>query len=80
MFAGTKVGSDFIFGYANRIDNTAIEMGIKAWDGTHDVKYVDPTSIDYITTANGSSDKYINCNAKKYWQVGLTNLNNPCGY
>lgn len=80
VFAGTKVGSDFIFGYANRIDNTAIEMGIKAWDGTHNVKYIDPTSIDYITTPNGSSNKYIDCNAKKYWQVGLTNSNNPCGY
>lgn len=78
VFAGTKVGSDFIFGYANRIDNTAIEMGIRAWDGTHNVKYVDPTSIEYITTPNGSSNKYIDCSARKYWQVGLTYLNNPC--
>jgi len=78
VFAGTKVGNDFTFGYANRIDNTALEMGIKAWDGTHNVKYVDPTSIEYVTTPNGSSDKYINCATSKYWQVGLTNLNNPC--
>jgi len=82
VFAGTKVGNDFIFGYANRIDNTALEMGIKAWDGTHNVKYVDPESIQYITTPNGSSDKYINCvsveHVRNYWQVGLTNLNNPC--
>lgn len=78
VFAGTKVGNDFIFGYANRIDNTAIEMGIKAWDGTHNVKYVDPTSIEYITTPYGSPDKYIDCSSRKYWQVGLTYLNNPC--
>lgn len=78
VFAGTKVGNDFIYGYANRIDNTALEMGIKAWDGTHNVKYVDPTSIKYITTPEGSVNKYINCEVSKYWQVGLTNLNNPC--
>lgn len=78
VFAGTKVGNDFTFGYANRIDNTALEMGIKAWDGTHNIKYVDPASIEYITTPEGSSNKYINCDTRKYWQVGLTNLNNPC--
>jgi hypothetical protein len=76
--ASTNPASGLIeFGYANRIDNVALEMGIEAWDGT-DKNFVDLSSIEYITTLNGSSNKYITCTGKQYWQVGLTTLNNPC--
>ena len=67
-------------GYANRIDNVASEMGIEAWDGTNK-NFVDPASIDYITTIGGSSAKNIICNERQFWQVGLTIsafFDNPC--
>jgi hypothetical protein len=78
VFAGGPTdGSSFYYGYANRIDRVASELGIEAWDGT-DKNYIDPTSITYKTTSNGSSNKTLTCGGKTYWQVGLTTLNNPC--
>jgi len=64
-------------GYANRIDNVASEIGIEAWDGTNK-NFVDPASIEYVTTVGGSSTKKIICDEKEFWQVGLTLLSNPC--
>lgn len=77
VFAASKVGNDVVFGYACRIDRVAQELGIQAWDGTAK-NYIDPSTIEYITTFNGSGSKTITCNTKTYWQAGLTNLNNPC--
>jgi len=77
VFAGGKVGDVFYYGYANRIDRVASELGIEAWDGTAK-GYVDPASITYKTTTNGSSNKILNCGGTNYWQVGLTTLDNPC--
>ena len=76
--AGTDpVSGDILYGYANRIDDVATEMGIEEWDGTNK-NYVDPSSIQYITTVGGSTNKFITCATKDYWQVGLTTLINPC--
>jgi len=77
VFAGGLVGGVFYYGYANRIDRVAAELGIEAWDGTAK-GYVDPASITYKTTSNGSSNKILNCDGTNYWQVGLTTLDNPC--
>ena len=77
VFAGQKEGAVFKYGYACRIDRVASELGIQAWDGTAK-GYVNPASITYKTTSNGSSNKTINCAGTTYWQVGLTTLNNPC--
>lgn len=77
VFAAGKIGDTVYYGYANRIDRVAAELGIEAWDGTAK-GYVDPASITYKTTYNGSSNKTITCGDKTYWQVGLTTLDNPC--
>lgn len=80
VFAGAGDGVTpgvFYYGYANRIDRVATELGIEAWDGTAK-GYVDPASITYKTTTNGSSNKILNCEGVNYWQVGLTTLNTPC--
>jgi hypothetical protein len=80
VFAGAGDGVTpgvFYYGYACRIDRVASELGIEAWDGTAK-GYVDPASITYKTTSNGSSNKILSCGGKNYWQVGLTTLNNPC--
>jgi hypothetical protein len=77
VFAAGQVGGIFYYGYANRIDRVASEMGIEAWDGTAK-GYVDPASITYKTTTNGSSNKILSCSDVNYWQVGLTTLDNPC--
>jgi len=77
VFAAGSVGGIVYFGYANRIDRVASELGIEAWDGTAK-GYVDPASITYKTTINGSSNKILNCEGVNYWQVGLTTLNTPC--
>lgn len=77
VFAAGQVGGIVYYGYANRIDRVASELGIEAWDG-RSKGYVDPASIAYKTTYNGSSNKTITCRDKTYWQVGLTKLDNPC--
>ena len=77
VFAAGQVGGIVYYGYANRIDRVASELGIEAWDGTAK-GYVDPASITYKTTTNGSSNKILNCEGVNYWQVGLTTLDNPC--
>ncbi len=77
VFASSTVSGIPYYGYANRIDDVATEMGIEEWDGTSK-NYVDPSSIDYITTVGGSTNKFITCETKDYWQVGLTTLTNPC--
>jgi hypothetical protein len=77
VFAAGSVGGIFYYGYANRIDRVASELGIEAWDGTAK-GYVDPASITYKTTSNGSSNKILSCDDVNYWQVGLTTLDNPC--
>jgi len=79
VFAATvdPATGQVVEGWANRIDNVASEMGIEAWDGTNK-NYVDPLSIQYITTVGGSTNKFITCATKDYWQVGLTTLINPC--
>ena len=77
VFAASTVSGIIYYGYANRIDNVALEIGIQAWDGT-DKNFVDLSSIEYVTTVGGSSDKYIACESKQFWQVGLTTLLNPC--
>jgi hypothetical protein len=77
VFAASTVGGIVYYAYANRIDNVALEIGIEEWDGT-DKNFVDLSSIEYITTVGGSSNKYIACEQKELWQVGLTTLLNPC--
>jgi hypothetical protein len=77
VFAASSVNGVFYYGHANRIDRVASELGIEAWDGTAK-GYVDPSSITYKTTYNGSSNKTITCEDKTYWQVGLTTLDSPC--
>lgn len=77
VYAAGSIGGIIYYGYANRIDRVASELGIEAWDGTAK-GYVDPSSITYKTTYNGSSNKTITCEDKTYWQVGLTTLDNPC--
>jgi hypothetical protein len=76
-FAGGLVDGIIYYGYACRIDRVAAEIGIEAWDGTAK-GYVDPASITYKTTYNGSSNKILSCDDVNYWQVGLTTLDNPC--
>jgi len=77
VFAGGPAGGEFYYGYANRIDHVASDLGIEAWDGTAK-NYIDPGSIIYKTTINGSSNKTLSCEGKIYWQVGLTTLSSPC--
>jgi hypothetical protein len=69
-------GSDN-YGFACRIDEVAIQLGIEAWDGTAK-NYIDNSSIEYITINGSSSDKISICNGEEYWQVGLTNDSNSC--
>jgi hypothetical protein len=80
VFAGATnppIPDILFYGFANRIDRVASELGIEAWNGTAK-GYVDPSSITYKTTTNGSSNKILNCGGTNYWQVGLTTLSNPC--
>ena len=77
VFAAGGLSGTIYYGYANRIDRVASELGVEAWDGTAK-GYVDPASITYKTTTNGSSNKILNCEGVNYWQVGLTTLNTPC--
>lgn len=77
VYASGSIGGIIYYGYANRIDRVASELGIEAWDGTSK-GYVNPASITYKTTYNGSSNKTITCEGKTYWQVGLTTLDNLC--
>lgn len=69
-------GSDY-YGYACRIDNVAAQLNISAWDGTTK-NYFNTGSRQYITTPGGSSNKTLTCTNNIYWQVGTTNLTNPC--
>jgi hypothetical protein len=69
-------GSDFV-GLANRIDDVASQLGIKAWDGTT-LKYINPATISYLTVPNGSLNNTISCSGQTYWQVGLTNSSYYC--
>ena len=72
-------GGPYFYGFANRIDDVASQIGIEYWDGIlGTTDYVDPNSIEYITTSNGSPNKTLNCNSNTYWQVGLTTLSDPC--
>jgi len=77
VFASGSVGGIIYYGYANRIDRVATELGVEAWDGSAK-GYVDTNSITYKTTINGSSNKTLTCGGTTYWQVGLTTLSNPC--
>ena len=77
VFAAGQEGGIVYYGYANRIDRVATELGIEAWDGTAK-GYVNPASITYKTTYNGSSNKTTTCGPTEYWQVGLTTLDNIC--
>ena len=77
VYASGSVGGIIYYGYANRIDRVASELGIEAWDGTAK-GYVNTNSITYKTTINGNSNKTLTCEGTTYWQVGLTTLSNPC--
>lgn len=77
VFAAGSIGGIIYYGYANRIDRVATELGVEAWDGSAK-GYVDTNSITYKTTINGSSNKTVTCGGTTYWQVGLTTLSNPC--
>ena len=82
VFAGGDqqvTNGPYFSGFANRIDNVASQIGIEAWDGIlGTTEYVDPNSIEYITTSNGSNQKTEVCGGDTYWQVGLTTLSDPC--
>lgn len=83
VFAGGDqqvTNGPYFSGFANRIDNVASQIGIEAWDGIlGTTEYVDPNSIEYITTSNGSPNKTEECGTGNYyWQVGLTTLDDPC--
>ena len=77
VYAGGEVSGVTYYGYACRIDRVASELGIEAWNGTNKA-YINPATIQYKTTPNGSSTKILSCGGKQYWQVGLTTLSNPC--
>jgi len=77
VFAGSYIGTNVVYGQANRIDNVSSEMNIEAWDGTNK-NFVDLSSIEYITTVGGSSNKSIICDEREFSQVGLTTVLNPC--
>lgn len=64
-------------GYACRIDNIASNLGIEAWTGGTK-NFIDPNSIELITTPGKSLDKTITCSGKTFYQVGFTTINNPC--
>ena len=69
-------GSNY-YGMACRIDEVAAQLNISAWDGTTK-NYFNTGSRQYITTVGGSTDKTLTCTNNIYWQVGTTNLTNPC--
>ena len=77
VFAASYVGVNIVYAHANRIDNVSSEMSIEAWDGTNK-NFVDLSSIEYITTVGGSSNKNIVCDERQFSQVGLTTVLNPC--
>jgi hypothetical protein len=77
VFAASYVGTNVVYGQANRIDNVSSEMSIEAWDGTNK-NFVDLSSIEYVTTVGGSSNKSIICDEREFSQVGLTTVLNPC--
>ena len=77
VFAASYVGVNIVYAHANRIDNVSSEMDIEAWDGTNK-NFVDLSSIEYVTTVGGSSNKSIICDERQFSQVGLTTVLNPC--
>ena len=69
-------GSEY-YGFANRIDYVASQLGIEAWDGTAK-PFIDIDSIQIKAVAGISSDKTIVCGGTTYWQVGSGNSTNYC--
>jgi hypothetical protein len=66
------------FTFINKITNVASALGIEAWDGTAK-PFVDPNSIQYVSTCGASFETTLTCSGDTYWQVGLTNsLIAPC--
>jgi hypothetical protein len=72
VFAGSQ-----FFGYANRIDHVAAELGIEAWMG--DPKpLVDNSTINFVTVNGLNNIKKVTCNGQSFWQVGTTSQVNTC--
>lgn len=69
-------GSPF-FGYANRIDHVAAELGIEAWMGGPK-PLVDNSTINFVTVNGLNNIKKVTCNGQSFWQVGTTSQVNTC--
>ena len=65
-------------GFANRIDDVANQLGIKAWAGGT-APLVNPTTITTITLPGLSPITATTCQNDYYYQVGTTMSFSPCG-
>lgn len=73
----TGANSTGTIGYISRIDEIAPQLSVKAWDGTYQ-PFIDMNSVQIRATYNTSGQKTINCNGKRYWQIGSGNNTNYC--
>ena len=64
-------------GFANRIDDVANQLGIKAWTGGT-APLVNPTTISTITLPGLSPITATTCQNDYYYQVGTTMTFSPC--
>lgn len=65
-------------GLACRITDVASQLGISAWMG-EDTPFVDLNSQERITISSQSALKTLDCpDGKTYWQIGNTNISEPC--
>jgi phosphatidylethanolamine-binding protein (PEBP) family uncharacterized protein len=66
-------------GFANRIDDVANQLGIKAWTGNNPLPgLVDVNTLSTVTLPGLSSVTAYTCNNKTYYQMGLQVGGSPC--
>lgn len=68
---GICYASSMSIGVANRIDDVANLLNIRAWTGETSVNFSDTTSTETLLLTTNSDDPYIDYESKRFWQVGL---------
>lgn len=75
---GLIFASNNLFGLACKITNVASQLGISAWMG-ETRPFVNLNSQEIITLPAQSALKTLDCpSGKTYWQIGNTNISQPC--
>lgn len=71
-------GNNATVGIACRIDRIAQSLDIIRWDGILTDTYFNNDDKEFITLPGGSNQISLVCDGKTYWQIGNTNVDNPC--